>query len=52
MLGVAGEYGSAWDGYPRATGQRNAKHVDAAEALFGDIAARFRSADASGSIGS
>lgn len=45
LLGVEEQYGSAWDGFAQApTGQaeRNAAHVDAAEALFGDITGRFR----------
>lgn len=47
MLGVEEQYGSPWDGYAngadrRKKGERKAAHVDAAEALFGDIADRFR----------
>ena len=46
ILGVEEQYGSPWDGYGSASdrnkGQRNAAHVDAAEALFGGIADRFR----------
>ncbi|MEV0442143.1 endonuclease domain-containing protein [Streptomyces spectabilis] len=45
MLGLDEQYGSAWDGFgldPAERGQRNAAHVDAAEALFGGIADRFR----------
>lgn len=46
LLGVEEQYGSAWDGYgvtdsPEAA-ERNVAHVDAAEALFGDITSRFR----------
>ena len=48
MLSIAEEYGSAWDGYPGSNGQRNAAHVDAAEALFGGIADRFRPAPKEG----
>lgn len=49
MLGVEAQYGSPWDGFGnllssdrRSEDERNMKHVDAAEALFGDIADRFR----------
>jgi hypothetical protein len=45
MLGVEEQYGSAWDGFAlESTGQgeRNAAHVDAAEALFGGVTDRFR----------
>lgn len=51
MLGLEEMYGSAWDAFTAASGappeerlQRNAAHVDAAEALFGDITSRFRPA--------
>ncbi|MBT3077671.1 MULTISPECIES: endonuclease domain-containing protein [Streptomyces] len=45
LLGVEEQYGSAWDGFaqtPTGESERSAKHVDAAEALFGDITSRFR----------
>jgi len=46
MLGVEEQYGSVWDGHgvanDRNADERNAAHVDAAEALFGGIADRFR----------
>ncbi|WP_367573149.1 endonuclease domain-containing protein [Streptomyces globisporus] len=45
MLGVEEEYGSPWDGFAASVAnvsERNAAHVDAAEALFGDIVGRFR----------
>ncbi|MER6534665.1 hypothetical protein ABT215_12815 [Streptomyces sp900105755] len=45
MLGLEEQYGSAWDGFalePAERDERNAAHVDAAEALFGDITGRFR----------
>ncbi|WP_432077860.1 endonuclease domain-containing protein [Streptomyces sp. YPW6] len=45
MLGVEEQYGSPWDGFrlpASGEGERNAAHVDATEALFGDIAGRFR----------
>ena len=45
LLGVEEQYGSTWDGFAwTSTNQdeRNAAHVDAAEALFGGIADRFR----------
>jgi hypothetical protein len=47
MLGVEEQYGSIWDGLsggmnPRLADERNAAHVDAAEALFGGITDRFR----------
>jgi hypothetical protein len=43
MLGVEEQYGSLWDGFDdRKKGERNAAHVDAAEALFVGIANRFR----------
>ena len=49
MLGVEEMYGSLWDGPPSFSAvepeerlRRNAAHVDAAEALFADIASRWR----------
>lgn len=45
MLGLEEQYGSVWDGFTLTVGdqgQRNAAHVDAAEALFGDVVDRFR----------
>ncbi|NUP15411.1 MAG: hypothetical protein HOZ81_04770 [Streptomyces sp.] len=49
MLGVEEQYGTPWgetiapsDASPEERIERNATHVDAAEALFGDIASRFR----------
>jgi hypothetical protein len=46
MLGAKEQYGSAWDGHgvtgKRKADQRNAAHVDAAEALFGSVVDRFR----------
>ncbi|KOU62030.1 hypothetical protein ADK57_25635 [Streptomyces sp. MMG1533] len=45
MLGMEEQYGSAWDGLALTAtkkGQRNAAHVDAAEALFAGITDRFR----------
>ncbi|MGW3821776.1 endonuclease domain-containing protein [Streptomyces sp. NPDC005071] len=53
MLGVEEQYGSPWDGHdsdmdPRKKGERNAAHVDAAEALFSGIADRFRPGAATG----
>ena len=49
ILGVEEMYGSPWgeeiapsDASPEERIQRNAAHVDAAEALFGGIADRFR----------
>jgi hypothetical protein len=47
MLGIEEQYGAAWDGFASTAAdrtERNAVHVDAAEALFGDITDRFRSA--------
>ncbi|MEW2068619.1 endonuclease domain-containing protein [Streptomyces sp. NPDC007346] len=47
LLGMEEQYGSAWDGFGRTPADqavRNASHVDAAEALFGEITSRFRSA--------
>lgn len=45
MLGVEEQYGSVWDGHGvagnRNADQRNADHVDAAEALFTGITDRF-----------
>jgi hypothetical protein len=46
MLGVEERYGSLWDGFapaPDVHAERNAAHVDAAEALFAGITDRFRS---------
>lgn len=51
MLGIEEQYGSPWDGFrlsAREEDERNAAHVDAAEALFGDIADRFRVAPKEG----
>jgi ADP-ribose pyrophosphatase YjhB (NUDIX family) len=47
MLGVEEQYGSPWDGHGvdvnrRNKGQRNAAHVDAAEALFSAVTDRFQ----------
>jgi len=45
LLGIEEQYGSAWDGFgQRSTdsAERNAAHVDAAEALFEGIADHFR----------
>lgn len=45
ILGLEEQYGSVWDGFAlESTGQneRNATHVDAAEALFEGITTRFR----------
>lgn len=45
MLGLEEQYGSAWDGFaaaPEDQVERNAAHVDAAEALFAGITDRFR----------
>lgn len=46
MLGVEEQYGSVWDGHSSDAGrqmeERNAAHVDAAEALFNGITDRFR----------
>ena len=45
LLGVEEQYGSAWDGFaldPAGQGERNAAHVDAAEALFAGLTDRFR----------
>ena len=45
MLGIEEQYGSAWDGFTREPAdrdERNAAHVDAAEALFSGITDRFR----------
>lgn len=45
MLGVEEQYGSLWDGFAAPDhnkDERNAAHVDAAEALFAGIADRFR----------
>ena len=51
MLGVEEQYGSVWDGFapaPDGRVERNATHVDAAEALFSGIADRFRVAPKGG----
>ncbi|MFF7329622.1 hypothetical protein [Streptomyces sp. NPDC008150] len=51
MLGLEEQYGSVWDGFALAAGnqgERNAAHVDAAEALFGGITGRFLSAPEEG----
>lgn len=49
MLGVEEQYGSLWDGHgsdsDRNKGERNAAHVDAAEALFAGITDRFRTVE-------
>ena len=45
MLGLEEQYGSIWDGFalePAGQMERNAAHVDAAEALFSGITDRFR----------
>lgn len=47
MLGVKEQYGSPWDGHSGNEGrcgreQRNAAHVDAAEAVFADVVPRYR----------
>lgn len=42
MLGMAEQYGSAWDGYSTNVRQRNAAHVDAAEAVFASVIPKFR----------
>lgn len=45
MLGVEEQYGSVWDGFgvdPAHTEERNAAHVDAAEAVFSGLIGRFR----------
>lgn len=55
MLGISEMYGSPWGAEiapsaasPEERIQRNATHVDAAEALFGDITDRFRVAPKEG----
>lgn len=45
LLGMEEQYGSAWDGFaltPTGQIERNAAHVDAAEAMFADILPKFR----------
>jgi Recombination endonuclease VII len=46
MLGVEEQYGSPWDGFSipagRNSDERNAAHVDAAEAVFEGIVPKFR----------
>jgi hypothetical protein len=45
MLELEEQYGSVWDGFaldPARRDERNAAHVDAAEALFAGITDRFR----------
>lgn len=51
LLGAEEQYGSAWDGFAQRSArqvERNATHVDTAEALFEGITDRFRPGPADG----